>query len=490
MATDTSGGQRQPPGPGQRPASAARQGIRISLSVKLLAALGLVVVVSLAAVALTARWTAVREFTDFMQQRQMLAADDLAAQLALYYSQYDGWAGVERVLRQNRMGMKNHPPGINWMLADPQSSVVADSWGERAGDQLSRGDLATGRPVQVGGETVGILIVIDDGRPNPEVMRRGLTPEGTATLDRVQRSILIASLGAGAVALAVGGLLAWGLVRPLRRLTAAAEAVAGGDLSQRVPVASGDEVGELAAAFNHMAAELERAEQLRRDLTADVAHELRTPLSVIRSHVEALQDGVFDLTPDNLGPIHDKILLLGRLVEDLRELALADAGQLPLECGPTDLRTLVESTLRSFRAQAEAEEVSLRAELPPELPLVHADRERIGQVLTNLMSNALRHTAAGGTITLSATEAAGSRSAVRLSVADTGEGIAPADLPYVFERLYRSDRARARSADDQGTGLGLAIARGIVEAHGGTIEVESELGDGAVFSFCLPVHPE
>jgi two-component system sensor histidine kinase BaeS len=456
---------------------------RISLFTKLSAASVLVAVVAVAVVALMSRQSARREFTRFMLQNQAIVTDDLLAQLSAHYARQGSWTDVEQVLEQSSIETEGQRIIRPLLLIDTQGRIVASNWTQQIGEPLLEHELTQGWPVQVNGKTVGTLVVPGSRRPPPERMPEWLGPEGAATLDRVQQAILTAGVVAGALALVMAGVLAWGLVRPLHRLTRATEAIAQGDLSQRVPVTSGDEVGELAAAFNFMADELQRAEQLRRDMTADVAHELRNPLSVIRSHVEALQDGVFDLTPGNLEPIHDKTMLLSRLVEDLRELALAEAGQLPLERAPTDLIRLVEQTLEGFQAQAEKKEIDLRVNLPPELPLVSADRGRIGQVLTNLLSNALRHTPPGGMVTVSATTA---DSCVHLSVADTGQGIAPADLPNVFERFYRGDQARERPADSQGTGLGLAIARQLVEMHGGTIGVESAPGAGSEFWFTLP----
>jgi signal transduction histidine kinase len=468
---------------------------RVSLSIKLFAALLLVALVGVVVVALLAGQAAERELTHFMLRGQVIAPDELLNQLAAYYRQQNSWAGIQQRLELTEpggmgrgmmgRGMMGQRMSDRLIIADDQGRVVADTAERRLGDRLSSAEQADGWPVKSAGETIGTLVVVESEPFMPGMMQTRLSPEGEATLQRVQQAILVAGLAAGAVALVLASLLAWRLVRPLRRLTSAAEAVAEGDLSQRVAVRSGDELGDLAAAFNHMASELQRAEQLRRDLTADVAHELRTPLSVIRSHVEALQDGVFSLTTESLDPIYDKTLLLSRLVEDLRELALAEAGQLPLVRTRVDLVRLLQQTLDSFKAQTEQKQVTVQAEISPHLPHILADRERLTQVLSNLFSNALQHTPSGGTITIWAMQ---DSDYANVSLADTGTGISPQDLPRIFERFYRSDRARGRPTDSQGTGLGLAIAKSIVEAHGGTVQVESQLGRGSVFTIRLPLN--
>jgi signal transduction histidine kinase len=282
--------------------------------------------------------------------------------------------------------------------------------------------------------------------------------------------------------------------RPLVNLTTATRAVAAGDLSIRVPTHYPGEVGELAGAFNQMAQELARAEDLRRNLTTDVAHELRTPLSVIRGKLEGVLDGVYPATPEHLQPILEETKLLAHLVEDLRLLALAEAGQLGLEKRPMDISDLLQDAHVNFSPQASDRGVTLALDLPPELPEVMADWRRIAQVLGNLLTNALRHTPQGGLVTLSAAlkepafraEADGDGKPprrdgadvggeiVEVAVADTGTGISSEDLPLIFERFWRGDRSRSRASG--GSGLGLAIARQLVEMH-----------QGSTFRFTLPV---
>jgi two-component system OmpR family sensor kinase/two-component system sensor histidine kinase BaeS len=287
-----------------------------------------------------------------------------------------------------------------------------------------------------------------------------------------------------------------GIATPLADVMAAADAVADGDLSARVPVPERgpQEFGRLAVSFNHMAEELERSDQQRRNLTADVAHELRTPLHVIQGNLEGVLDGVYEPTEDHIGATLDETRALARLVEDLRTLSLAEAGQLPLNREPVDVVELLEDTRTSFSGPAETAGIDLRrvkvdgvfVEEGGSNVTVPGDVGRLDQVLGNLMANALRHTPPGGAITLGATTLP---DAVRITVRDTGEGISPEDVPFVFDRFWRGDRSRSH-ASGAGSGLGLAIARQLVRAHGGSIGVESELGEGTTFTVELPANGE
>jgi signal transduction histidine kinase len=284
------------------------------------------------------------------------------------------------------------------------------------------------------------------------------------------------------VALLLGFIIFRGITAPLSRLTYAAHAVAAGDLAQRVQIRSGDEVADLGAAFNSMAENLERSEQLRREMTADIAHELRTPLSVIQGNLEAVLDGVYPADVEHIQPALDQAQLLARLVEDLRTLALAEAGQLSLDRQPTDPVELVKRVVASFEPNATGKRVALSVDSPPSLPRIQADGQRIAQVLTNLLGNALRYTPENGRVDVQLRAEAKS---VVVAVTDTGPGISADDLPHIFDRFYRADKSRSREGG--GSGLGLAIARGIIAAHGGRIWAESKTGQGTTLAFTLPV---
>lgn len=315
-------------------------------------------------------------------------------------------------------------------------------------------------------------------------------------------------LKAGALALLLSALVSlWVtryLTRPLTDMRRVALRMAGGDFTERIADENPDELGDLARALNSLAASLERAEMLRRQMTADVAHELRTPLAGLRSYLEALRDGVLPADAVNLQAALEETLRLERLVEDLRELSLLEADGLSLEVGPVDLRSLVDRVLTLHGAEAERLGIDIASDLPAELPPARADPDRLAQVLHNLLANALTHTPRGGRVTVSASAetppprtAAGEapppassgaapspRRFLTVTVTDTGLGIPAEALPYVFERFYRVDPSRGRETG--GSGLGLTIARALVERMGGRIWVESEPGAGARFSFTVP----
>ncbi len=406
--------------------------------------------------------------------------------LAAYYDQQSSWEGVDSLIAGYPCGPGWEPWDQGWQMgyivATVDGTIVAASGNERLGQSMRPAELALADPVMLNDQQVGLLLLPPFayfGAEHPAIVRRAL------------QRFLLAGLTIGGFTLIVGLLLSRGMSRPLVNLTAATHAVAAGDLDVRVPTRYPGEMGELATAFNRMAEELARADDLRRNLTADVAHELRTPLSVIRGKLEGVLDGVYPATPEHLEPVLEETELLTHLVEDLRLLALAEAGQLPLEKQPMDVGDLLWDAQVNFSPQASDRGVTLALDLPAELPQVMADWRRVAQVLGNLLTNALRHTPEGGCVTLSATAPPRSGGAgggtVEVTVADTGAGIPPDDLPYIFERFWRGEKSRSRMRTDGGTGLGLAIARQLVELHGGTIRVETAPGEGSKFRFTLPI---
>jgi len=302
---------------------------------------------------------------------------------------------------------------------------------------------------------------------------------------RLNQSLVWAGALASLVAIPLGLLLIRTVVRPLHAVRDAARRIGAGELSHRVPINSGDEIGEVARQFNEMAAALERDEELRRSMMADIAHELRNPLAVIQGQVEALQDGIFELSQESFAPIHAQVVLLGRLVDDLRDLALVEMGRLPLHQAEMALDDLVQRVAGASQPRAREKGLTLSVESPKTMPPVCADGQRVEQVLANLLSNALRHTPSGGAITV---RVWAEPDWVGFAVEDTGSGIAPQDLPHLFDRFYRVDKARSRA--DGGTGLGLSIAKQLVEAHGGEITVRSVVGEGSTFTVRLPHHAD
>ena len=453
------------------------------LWVRLTLAFVLVTLVGVSTVALLANRSASSQFRRYLSRRETTDWGDLTDDLAAYYEQQGSWDGVEVVFGdvggatqpgQGKGQVRRGWGGPPTLLADGQGLVVYDSQGSYAGETLSRSEQELAVPIQAGGQTVGFLLSIPPGWGQ-------LQPQEQSFLDQVNRALLLAGALAGALSILLGLGLSRVLTAPLARLTAAARRIASGDLSQRVPETGGAEMAALGQAFNQMAADLEKAEELRRNMMADVAHELRNPLSVLQGNLRAILDEVYPLEQAEIAALYDETRLLNRLVDDLRELALAEAGQLRLERGPVAPTDVVNRATEAARAQAAARGIVLQTDLPENLPLVNVDPQRIEQVLGNLLSNALAHTPSGGEVVVTARARA---SEVEVSVRDTGEGIPAEHLPYIFERFYRADRSRSRATG--GTGLGLAIARQLVEAHGGRIEVESEVGRGTQFTFTLP----
>jgi len=276
--------------------------------------------------------------------------------------------------------------------------------------------------------------------------------------------------------------LSRGILRRVAALTTAVQKMEHGDLKQRVDNGAQDEIGKLAHAFNAMADSLARIEQLRRNMVSDVAHELRTPLSNIRGYLEALQDGVVQPTRATIDSLFEEAMLLNRLVDDLQELAIADAGQLRLARQAVSVGEIVDKAMQALQVRAHDHSVRLQTQIAPHLPCVHVDAERIGQVLRNLVGNAVEYTPPGGDVTVQAKQ---TDDHVQISVYNNGAGIAPEHLPYLFERFYRVDSSRTRATG--GSGLGLAIVKQLVEAHGGRVWAESTAGRDATFSFTLPV---
>ena len=299
-------------------------------------------------------------------------------------------------------------------------------------------------------------------------------------LKSVNVSLLFAVVAAGLAALLLTIFLSRRILRPVEALTAAAHRMEEGDLSQRVKASGKDEIGQLAHAFNAMADGLTRQEQLRRSMVGDIAHELRTPLSNIRGYLEAMRDGV--IPPDHLtiASLHDEALTLARMVDELQELTLAEGGQLKLNRQPVEISEIVNKAVSLTQLQASSKGLVLVVDIPDHLPPVCADQERITQVLRNLLNNAVIHTSSGEIRVSARSE----DEVVEIRVSDSGCGIPAEHLPFIFERFYRVDRARARTTG--GAGLGLAIARQLIELHGGRIAAESEPGLGAIFSFTLP----
>lgn len=452
------------------------------------------------------------QFTTVSQLKRRVLSDDvaqanaLAALLTGFYSQNGDWSGIESFLAAAPSQATPTNPQVNDMMGpmmgpqmmwsweewvqvtrtsgsiadrvvvlDSRGEVIADTGGVSLGEQHPAQHARNGIPITVGDETVGTVLV-------GSMIEPVLNPADEDFLRSVNISILITSISVGILGLVLGSLLFRQITSPLRALSQSAQAIADGDLGRRIEIKSNDEIGQAAHSFNRMAESLAQADAQRRDMIADIAHELRTPLTVVQGNLEALMDGVYDLTQENVSAVHKQTVILTRLVADLRDLALAESGQLQLEQKTISLADVISQVSEGLEVQAREKGVTMKFETAENLPKIQADEQRITQVLFNLISNALRHTPVGGTITTSAELREGR---MLVSVRDTGAGIAPEELPRVFERFYRADHSRTRSTG--GSGLGLTIAKQIVEAHDGQIWAQSWLGAGSTFAFSLPL---
>ena len=469
------------------------------LWVQITLAFALVVLVAVTAIALLADLTAGQAFRQYLSYGDIARFENLIERLGQYYEDAGSWDGVDAILSQVRIVpagampgtmMDRRPGTIDWqdeqihlILADADGQVVYDGEGGRIGRTLDRNEQAAAQDIEVDDQIAGQLVV---SRPIQSAI---LGPLEHAFVERLRWILAIGGLIAGTLGALFGLGLSRSLTAPLQRLAMAARAVGRRDFSQRVEVEGSAEVAEVAQTFNEMTSALQESEEQRQNLVADIAHELRTPLSVVQGNLRAILDDVYPLEKAEISRLYDETRLLSRLVDDLRELALADAGQLRLNLRPTDTCQVIGMMADNLSMVAEAQQVSLKTEVPEGLPLVQADSDRLAQVLRNLLVNALHHTPPGGTITVSARSVG---SAVQVSVADTGEGIPPEDLLHVFERFWRADRARALGTQAgserwaRRSGLGLSVAESLIEAQGGRIWVESELGRGTTFHFTLP----
>jgi signal transduction histidine kinase len=446
------------------------------MRLKLFLSFSLIVLVSVSLVAVIVRSGAINEVRTFMFRGGMYGLSDLTVTLENYYHLYDSWNGVQSIFTPGRGsagfgGMMNQ----RLLLADSTGSIVAGNQAVAVGTELSSAQLDASIPLTVGGKLVGYLYT--SGGMGISLRNQEMV------LTQLDRAVLVAGLIAGGLGLVLALALAYTLLRPVHALTFAAQQLATGDLSHRVDVRGNDELASLGQAFNQMADSLQQAEEARRSMTADIAHELRNPLAVQRANLEALQDGVYPLSAENLGSVIEQNLLLTHLVDDLRTLALADAGQVELDRTPIDFSALVERVLEHFQPQAGSQQVRI-INNPPSFPIptLSADPIRLEQVLTNLLSNAMRYTPSGGQIELSYAMA---DDTVRLSIHDSGPGIPEQALPYIFERFYRVDKSRARA--EGGTGLGLTIARQLARLHGGDLTASNHASGGAVFTLTLPI---
>jgi len=454
-----------------------------SFRFKLVLSLFLIVIVILSSLYYVVNRTTQSEFRDYVVRGRSSQLKGIKEILISYYRENGSWEGIDSLFKDisqfgtNGRGPRNtgnYPGGgaQNVVFVDPNGRAIAAYDKEMVGKEISADLLSQGVDLETDGRKIGTLLA-------GPLLSTKLDQSERQFLEAVNRKIIFAGAIGLAAALLLGCLLVRQLTRPLNKLTAATSKVARGELDHRISLRSDDELGELAELFNRMTRNLQESEESRRRMIGDIAHELRTPLTVLSGEIEAIREGVYEPTDQKLKEIQEDINLLNRLIEDLRELTLAEAGELKLDKGSVNLIHLIKRISGKLAELGAESGVKLKTNLPETLQEVHIDANRISQVINNLVKNAFRHTKEG-MVQINLEERP---EKLVVEVSDTGEGIPSDKLNHVFDRFYRADSSRSA---DGGSGLGLSIAKELVEAHGGEIWIDSEQGKGTTVGFSLP----
>ena len=417
----------------------------------------------------------------------------LAEALTTHYRDNQTWDGVDEVFKEvelysspnygagesggnnpNRPFDHASPP---FVLAVDSGLIIAGGTshtGYQAGDTLPEKELLKGTELVYEGEIIGWLVA----GPSPQLRNN---PQ-QSFLNTVQQGLIISSLVTLMIALILGGILILSFTRPIRKLANATEAVAGGELGYQIDINSRDELGRLATSFNSMSADLEKADRTRKQMTADIAHDLRTPLSVLHGYTEAMSEGKLSGNPDMYRVMHQQAQHLNYLIDDLRTLSLLDSGELNFQIQNINPSFIFQQTIDAFLPIAREKEIELTLDIKGDIPRVNLDPDRLTQVLGNLVNNSIHFLSAGGKIKITAGL---DEDSMVIQVTDDGPGIQAEDLPQIFDRFYRVDKSR--QPDEGSSGLGLAITKNLVEAQGGTITAESEPGKETTFTITFPV---
>jgi signal transduction histidine kinase len=450
-----------------------------SIQFRLLGSFTLVILVTIGMVFFFINQATQAEIREYQERLSEIRAERMRSELAVYYFQHGNWEDIQPLVVQ-----WSNIYGQRLVLTDANDVTVADSESTLIGKPFTA----------TKGWYESPLVIFYVLEPVQNVGTLHVSPPSSTEASLISLRILYSQVGrffiwGGLIAIAIALVFTFFLSRPIlhpvRVLSNAAKRIGSGNFTERIKIKEKNEFGQLAKAFNTMASDLERAEKLHRDLIADTAHEIRTPLSNIRGYLEAIRDDLVKPDKATIDSLYEEVTLLSRLIDDLQDLAQAEAGQLKLIRQPEQVGEIINQAVTAIGAKAMAKNVTLSVGVSSELALCDIDSYRIIQVLHNLLDNAVAYTSSGGRVDVSANQN-GDR--VEIKVSDTGEGIPPEELPNIFERFYRVDKSRARSTG--GYGLGLTIAKRIVEAHGGSITVESVVGEGTQFTFTIPVYRE
>lgn len=460
------------------------------MRLRLFLSFGVIILITVLTGAIIVRLNMVDEVRTFMFRGGMIGLHDLVTDLEDCYQKEQSWDACAELLDrkggtqgampggrgEGRMG--NHPPGNrerqHVQLLDQKGYVIVDTQDSIPSEPRDISSLEAAIPLHDQGEVVGYLL--------SENQYSFTQQQETYLTSRLNKAALTSAAIAGVTAFLLASYLAYQLLQPIRKLTKAAESIKQGNLEQRVDIQGNTELTSLGQVFNQMAYSLERSAERRKALTADIAHELRTPLSVQQAHLEALQDGIYDLNLENLRPIQEHNQTLIRLVDDLRTLSLADAGELTLERTETNITQLVANIVSQFEPQAKEKSIRISVEAPPKSPQIKIDPQRIEQIIINLLTNAIRHSPKGGKVRLAINK---EKDELIITVRDQGEGIPEEEIPFIFERFYKSNPSRKRESG--GTGLGLSISQKLAQAHGGNLVVHNQPQGGAEFTLSLPL---
>jgi signal transduction histidine kinase len=473
--------------------------VRINLFWKLSGAFLLIVVLAIGLMAFFTNLNTRSSFQSYLSQSNAVYADTVAANLSRYYSTNRSWSGIQSVLPDFQRTMSDR-----LIVTDSAGRIVGDTSDNLIGSIAAGQGLSGGVNIKVSGSTVGTVYLysgqngmMGGGMGNGRMLGSGnannivLSTAEQDFLNKVNYWLIITGIITMAAAIALGWFLAFQVVRPVRALLQGTRNITEGKLDYRVNIKSRDELGELSQTFNIMAENLEKNEQSRRRLTADIAHELRTPLTIIEGTVDGIIDGVFPPDAERLTSIKEQTALLTRLIADLRDISLAESGQLKLNIVPADLAEIISRKVSQIQPAATEKGIQITTDLNTNIEKVNIDPVRMEQVIYNLLTNAMKYTPSGGHVTVVLKKVDGGESphlpgtGILITVSDTGIGIAPEHLAYIFERFYRVQDSCERAAG--GTGLGLAIVKQLMEAHNGRVWVESEPGKGSRFSVWLPV---